>query len=1271
MATCPPPSQSGCSNAFGTCSAGNSTYPPTGGADPSNNQTYAQDTSWPGLNTIFVSQTDTSSPSVLVNTLPSSTLVSSSSSSSSPHFVYKFSSQDPLGQATYATTCQDTFKPQFKASVDWSWTCSGCGDPGTGCEISYKDTNDILGLEVRYTTLVPNGNTQTPDADTNYGTSSIPNLFQFFYAGTCPANTYADTLQVSSLSTTTSTNTQATGNTVCSCTGINLPFPSVQGGCISDAQFEFESGSGAVYSEDNIGTTPVSYTAGAMTWESCTLKNAASCNNSNLGMVQALHAPFRDGLTRPTSSSRTNNCDNISCTALLTSTSHAKFYNYFRDDTSRNLKTIPPFPNMQHVSVDGDANTPSCKYMMDYCGNQTRGLFLNIQVPASSSTNINFSQTVQYGGKTYLKSFNIIGRFPGILTGLPSNPTATPEVVDLSTDVFYKLGAVLPGQAGYWNFGVQRFLGGIIAGSTYKTNQSKTCILDTTNKDFTNWPDITKVRQVGNSKLYEPDIVVRVVFFNPYLLDPTGMNPDDANSTNSNPRKPNTSTSTPFSLYVPTLVALDSTSITNFKTQALDVMTQNTPDLKSKNCDMLFVKAFERGVMMVEFVTTIAYSLMYGFALGDNMEGQPYFGVNQVYANTGPYSATNFLTHLYSYMPGVNIANANTPTLFNLKAESATSPQDEVTAWLAELQHNTSTYLSYPVFSWDATNEKLYVTLWMHPAMHAHLQGCLANTSYSMEALMGLVLRSFFKDITPGPSDLAAASIMGVASSTLTNSFTILTNNLTYTNSALSLSGAAQVPAKNLVLNSAKTLSPQRTFVASYAYTAQVTDLCAGSVFYMLGNSTAFGLDQAWPAIYATSKSGGVLTKLSVFAPTILASLPASSVVKDCLASKSTTSLCLSTLCTDSSHCLCDYSVWIAGLVPDPTPQVKAFVNNAWSTCSCLASDSYPRAYNTKRADNQVARAFAYACQGFPDPPYTQACDQLEQALTTKTTQPAEWYKLYSASASPTSPTQDFSGLTDAYKIVSVCNLQGIKPEGQFNNDVFKLNYKVLAASIVLCLAPIVGILAWCVYNKRRITNIKVVLGLSVLCLVVAGVASLLVYALSGQRSCAQVDLVESASASCVDRLSNKVVLSDNMCGQVRFCQCDVANQQCFKDAKVKNTATCTSEGVCSFCPNLTSFAVTTSVSNLTTCPTDLAYLSVAAWCFATSMLGTLWICLASSKRLSKLQTWSVFCALLVIMLGLAGLGVYLAIRSQKQTVSSIDLGQQAAAAEQDNPCGS
>jgi hypothetical protein len=143
------------------------------------------------------------------------------------------------------------------------------------------------------------------------------------------------------------------------------------------------------------------------------------------------------------------------------------------------------------------------------------------------------------------------------------------------------------------------------------------------------------------------------------------------------------------------------------------------------------------------------------------------------------------------------------------------------------------------------------------------------------------------------------------------------------------------------------------------------------------------------------------------------------------------------------------------------------------------------------------------------------------------------------------------------------------------------------------------------------------------------------------------------------------------MCGQVRFCQCDVANQQCFKDAKVKNTATCTSEGVCSFCPNLTSFAVTTSLSDMTTCPTDLAYLGVAAWCFAASMLGTLWICLASSKRLSKLTTWSVFCALLVFMLGLAGLGVYLAIRTQKQNTTSIDLGQQDAAADQDNPCGS
>lgn len=1257
MATCPPPSQLECSNAFGTCSAGSSTYPSSGGADASNNQTYAQDTSWPGLDTIFVVQTDTSLPSVLVNTLPSSTLTKSSSSS----FVsYSFSSQDPLGSATYTTTCQDTFKPQFKASVDWSWNCNGCGTPGPGCSLDYKDTNDILGLEVRYTTLVPDGNMQTPDADIKYGTSNVPTLFQFFYAGTCPANTYASSLHVNSLSTTTSlSNTQATGNTVCSCTGINLPFPSVAG-CIFDAQFQFESGSGAIYSEQNIGTTPASYTGGAPTWSSCTLKNVASCNNSDLGMVQALHAPFRDGLTRPTSSSRTNNCDDISCTDAFMSTSYAKFYNYFQDDTSHHLKTIPPFPNMHHVSLSGDANTPSCKYMMDYCSNKTRALFLNIQV--STSSNINFSQTVQYGGKTYLKSFNIIGRFPGILPGLPSNPTATPELVDLSTDVFYKLGAVLPGQASFWNFGIARYLGGINAGSTYKTDQSKTCILDTTNKDFANWPDITKVRQVGNTKLYEPDIVVRVVFFNQYLLDPTGLNPDNSVSTKQKPRNSNPT----FSPYVPTILLLDSSSITNFASQAFQVMTQNTPDLTSQACDLLFVKAFERGVMMVEFVTTIAYSLMYGFALNDTFSGRPYFGVNQVYTNAGPYSATNFLAFIYTNMH-VDTTKAQTPSLLDMQNEDNMSPSAEVLAWLSELQKHTATYLSYPVFSCDATQTNLYVTLWMHPAMHAHLQGCLANnSSYTTESLMAVLLRSFFQDITPGPNDVATATLMGVDPSMLNNKFTILTNNQAYTNSTLSLAHASQVPSKNLVLNSTQTTSVQRTYIASYAYTAQVTALCAGAVFYMLGNSTSFQLDQAWPVL---SKSD-VFQSLSVFKPNILAGMP--SLVTDCLVNNSKTSVCLETLCTDSSHCLCDYSVWVAGLTPDPTPQVKTFVNNAWSTCSCLASDSYPRAYNSIRADNQVSRAFAYACQGFPDPPYTQACDQLEQALATmKVTDHSLWYTLYSASASPTSPTQDFSGLTDAYKIVSVCNLEDVKPEGQFRNDVFKLNYKVLAASIVLLLAPVVGILAWCVYHKSKIANIKVVLGLSALCLVVAVIASLLVYALSGQRSCTKIELDESASAGCFDRLTNKVVLSDNMCGKPRFCQCEVANQQCFKDKKVKNTATCTPEGVCSFCPNLTSFAMTSNVVPLTTIPTDNIYLGVVAWCFAASILGTLWLSFASRKRLSRTQTWAVFCVMWVVLLVASGVGTWLATRNQKQTVSSVDLDQQAVAANQDNPCRS
>ena len=1239
MATCPPPSQTGCSNAFGTCSAGNSTYPQTDGADPSNNQTYAQDTSWPGLNTIFVGQTDTSSPSVLVNTLPSSTLVSSSSSS--PHFVYTFSSQDPLGQATYATTCQDTFKPQFKASVDWSWICSGCGDPGTGCKIIYKDTNDILGLEVRYTTLVPNGNTQTPDTDTSFGTSSLPNLFQFFYAGTCPANTYTNTLQVNSLSTTTSSNTQATGNTVCSCTGINLPFPSVQDGCISDAQFEFESGSGAVYSEDNIGTTPVSYTAGAMTWESCTLKNAASCNNSNLGMVQALHAPFRDGLTRPTSSSRTNNCDNISCTALLMSTSYAKFYNYFQDDTSHNLKTIPPFPNMQHVAVDGDANAPSCKYMMDYCSNKTRGLFLNIQVAAGSSTNINFAQTVQYGGKAYLKSFNIIGRFPGILSSLPSNPTATPEVVDLSTDVFYKLGAVLPGQAGYWNFGVQRFLGGIKAGSTYRTDQSTTCILDTTNKDFANWPDITKVRQVGNSKLYEPDIVVRVVFFNPYLLDPTGL-------------------LAKVSPYVPTLRNVDIYSILDFEKRAMNVMLQNTPDQSVATCDKLFVKSFERGVLMVEYITSICYSLMYGFALDSSLYNRPYFGVNQVYTNAGPYSATNFMTYMLS-SSAMNIVlppKPKVPTLLNPDAaESSSTPSDELYAWLNELKANTQNYFSFPEFAWDSTNQVLNVTLWIGPAMHAHLQGCLANTSFTTELLLAVMLRSFFQDITPGPNDKAAAAQMLVGQQTLQNNFTILTQNQTLlTDLPIGLTKASQVASNNLVLTSTKDKT-QRTYIASYAYTAQVTSLCVGSVFYMLGNSSTFKLDKAWPDLCKSS----LYKSLGIFAPYILASLAQPSTVEACLLSNSKSQACLGLLCQSSTSCLCDYSVQVAGLTPSPTPQVETYVNNAWSTCMCLASDSYPaRGYLARRADNNVSRAFAFACQGFPDPPYTEACNELRQALASTKTPTSEWFNLY----------EQNSDLTNALKIVSVCDLE-VEPQGQLKEDVFRLNYKVVAASTVLFLAPIVGILAWCVYNRSGIQNLKVGLGLATLCLVVALVASLLVYALSGQHLCPKVDTQESASAGCFDRLTNKVELSDNMCGQTRFCQCDNTSLPCFQDKSVKNVASCTTEGVCTFCPNSTSFAMTSALVPLTTIPTDNIYLGVAAWCFAAGILGTLWLSFASRRKLRWVQTWSVFSAILVVLLLASGVGVWLATRNQKVSVTTIDLGMQAQAADQTNPCGS
>lgn len=1240
MAACQPPSQSECSNAFGTCPARNSTYPLSGGSDASNNQTYAQDTSWPGLNTIFVSQTDTSSPSVLVNALPSSVLTTSSSS---PSFVYKFSSQDPLGEVNYPTTCQDTFTPKFKASVDMSFTYFGTSSLPPACPNNKFWSSDILTTNILYTTQMPDvSEVQPPDADMSFATTSTPNLFQFFYSGTCPSNTFAGILKPNSLATTSDVLSQASGYTSCSCGTDSvlkgMPFPN--GYCNGATFASFAGGSGGVYDRDGITTTVSSYNGVGL----CTLSNQDKCDNSSIGSEFGLYANFRDGLTRPVTSSSlgATNCPTATCQGISYHTT-AYFANSFQEFASTyRPNTITPFTNMQHVYVSGDAKTPSCKYMMDYCSNKTRGLFLNIQVSAGSSTNINFAQTVQYGGKTYLKSFNIIGRFPGILSGLPSNPTATPEVVDLSTDVFYKLGAVLPGQAGYWNFGVQRFLGGVNPGSTYRTDQSKTCILDTTNKDFANWPDITKVRQVGNSKLYEPDIVVRVVFFNPYLLDPTGL-------------------LAKVSPYVPTLRNVDIYSILDFEERALGVMLQNTPDQSVATCDKLFVKSFERGVLMVEYITSICYSLMYGFALDSSLYSRPYFGVNQVYTNAGPYSATNFMAYMLS-SSAMNIVlppKPKVPTLLNPDAaESSSTPSDELYAWLNELQANTQKYFSFPEFVWDSTNQVLSVTLWIGPAMHAHLQGCLANTSFTTELLLAVMLRSFFQDIIPGPNDKAAADQMLVGQQTLQNNFTILTQNQALgADLPIGLTKASQVASKNLVLTAQRDKARQRTYVASYAYTAQVTSLCVGSAFYMLGNSSTFKLDKAWPDLCKSS----LYKSLGIFAPYILASLAQPSTVEACLLSNSKSQACLGLLCQSSTSCLCDYSVQVAGLTPSPTPQVETYVNNAWSTCMCLASDSYPaRGYLARRADNNVSRAFAFACQGFPDPPYTEACNELRQALASTKTPTSEWFNLY----------EQNSDLTNALKIVSVCDLE-VEPQGQLKEDVFRLNYKVVAASTVLFLAPIVGILAWCAYNRSGIQNLKVGLGLATLCLVVALVASLLVYALSGQHLCPKVDTQESASAGCFDRLTNKVELSDNMCGQTRFCQCDNTSLPCFQDKSVKNVASCTTEGVCTFCPNSTSFAMTSALVPLTTIPTDNIYLGVAAWCFAASILGTLWLSFASRRKLRRVQAWSVFSAILVVLLLASGVGVWLATRNQKVSVTTIDLGMQAQAADQTNPCGS
>ena len=384
----------------------------------------------------------------------------------------------------------------------------------------------------------------------------------------------------------------------------------------------------------------------------------------------------------------------------------------------------------------------SAHYLLDSDGTNNRSYFLQIKIH-DLPQNIHFSETVQGDEKEdiLLKSFNIRGRFPGCLSADVTTPKPTPTFANKATD-YIQVGSTLGTNTTDFNWIIPLNLGGNGAqdskvGQVYKPSDGH--IWDSSKGDYKDWPNISAIRN------QIPDIVVRIVFYNPVLFDPTAG--------------------------LDGLPPLSLKSIQNFQSTVLTLFQQNTPEQSIKQCNQLYVKPFERGVAFLEFITTVFYSLIFQFNLDAYATQVELFDVSyNVYMEDGKnYQAVDFLKHIYDRMDGVTINDkAGLPTLLTANgAEDTRDIQSEFDSWVNETMQHTDKYIHYPSFTsatcsqtnaptcsppkttctnpTSAASPVLYVDIHMHSMMHANMQ---TKNTKDLDLAMSIYLNNFFQDYT-------------------------------------------------------------------------------------------------------------------------------------------------------------------------------------------------------------------------------------------------------------------------------------------------------------------------------------------------------------------------------------------------------------------------------------------------------------------------------------------------------------------------------------------
>lgn len=890
------------------------------------------------------------------------------------------------------------------------------------------------------------------------------------------------------------------------------------------------------------------------------------CDSSSQLNQSTVSAFMRDGFGRlsqadAASSDFAGKCKNQSCGSCKATGDGwgGMWYAGYRSEDDPQGGVVPnqmdfsKASNPNQMCAQSPQDTDALVYFDMNSDNQIEKKFLQIVINGGFS-NIFWGQTQQDSkGNLILQSFNIMNRKPTCNTLKP--PTSS--------------------TAGYdSNYKTQNCSSATQPSWTFDTHEDV---------DLTKWPALIS----DFSKDHVPDIVVRIVFQNPLIWDSVGG----------------------------WIKPLADDTVRNFPSHVQSLWQQNTVTAPATLADCLVAK-FERGVLFLEFLSTIVYSVLYNFNTHDGLTISDFYTPDRnLIPPSGQYSMQQYLKFLFD---GWKLDYSTNPGPISMVSkDESRSIQNELDAYVYEMIQHTDTYLKLPQFSMNSSN-RLIVQFTVHPMMHVALTQS-KDPSQNSEIYLNNLFQDYSWKSDLIPKDAYSSGTTGV--------ITVNTKD-----SQWGLNTGIPIQLQNMVYSSdIKFTNPDmdQTYIMGYTWEGEVTRVSVGAMLYIMEHQMVGFSD------LQSFQSSNILLPTPISGP------------EPCLVTKPLTGDCKNKICNSSSDCLCDYSVMISAL---KNPQTDLYYNNSNGICACLASDSHPKAsQGGGRALNPVSMCFAKSCKGVQDLDEgfceNTACSVLQQDLELLNTPSSEWYKIFPDQA------QD----SDVAKLNQTCGTNFPKPRSPAQPGS-TLNLYNLIGSIALGLTVPLALFVDFVFMKRRRTKLQYLL-VAGIALLMIGLSVFLYFLLTGTYECESISQQNTDQAPCKDGIFKKMKLTPEACqGQnPTFCQCTNSCSGYLNSDK----ATCVNPQLCAFCTKDTSIVDTEKVTQTRTqIPTPWWILGIGVGLCISTIL-----CVVVPIP----KPFLVGIPLLVLGLGFGA--AIVAINRMKETKLVVNIGTQQEQSTQKDPC--